>query len=202
MIGGVSRAIIHKTSATLQCQCQCQWPCAGYSARPCPAVPPSSLHLTTMIFCSQCGNQAQGRFCSQCGTALASDAPQAASSSPNGPGNSTAPPPPYQFEPPQESFSPQHQPSRASFTPQYQAPPEPLTALIGSQGQRMPAFFHIASELFIALDQAIAPKGTRGLEANKIAEFRKMGGKSIPQYYESHVLPVYCKVFSYPNGGY
>jgi len=55
----------------------------------------------------------------------------------------------------------------------------------------MPAFHHIASELFIALDRSIEPKGTRGIEPSKMTAFRQMGGKSIPQYYESHVLPVY-----------
>jgi len=55
----------------------------------------------------------------------------------------------------------------------------------------MPAFHHIASELFKALDQMVEPKGTKGVEANKMTVFRRIGGKSIPPYYESHVLPMY-----------
>jgi len=82
-------------------------------------------------------------------------------------------------------------PPQPSQPPPYTEQEESITALIGSQGQLMPAFHHIASELFIALDQSIEPKGTRGLEPSKMTAFRQMGGKSIPQYYGSHVLPVY-----------
>jgi len=70
-------------------------------------------------------------------------------------------------------------------------PQESFTALIGSQGQLMPAFYHIASELFIKLDQTYEPKGTRGLEPSKIVQWRKLGGQSIPPYFESHIIPVY-----------
>lgn len=57
----------------------------------------------------------------------------------------------------------------------------------------MPAFYHIASELFIKLDQSVEPKGTRGLEPKKIVEFKKMGGNTVSKYFESHVLPMYCE---------
>jgi hypothetical protein len=131
-----------------------------------------------VVCCSQCGPQSQGRFCSQCGTPLADisqGSPGTANPSPNTPSVNWGAP---------------HQHSYPQLPPQQQ---ESFTALIGSQGQLMPAFYHIVSELFIALDQSIEPRGTRGIEACKMAAFRRMGGKSIPQYYESHVLPIYCK---------
>ena len=128
-----------------------------------------------MVFCSQCGTQGQGRFCSQCGTPLAVDVTQTAvSPSPSTTTVVTGAP----------------QPSQPSPPPQLQ---ESFTALIGSQGQLMPAFHHIASELFFALDRSIEPRDTKGIEASKMAAFRTMGRKSIPPYYESHVLPFYCK---------
>jgi hypothetical protein len=135
-----------------------------------------------MVFCSQCGTQGEGRFCAQCGTPLAvlsQASPTTASvPSPNTPGvNPGASQQPSQLPPPPPP-------------PQLQ---ESFTALIGSQGQLMPAFHHIASELFKALDQMVEPKGTKGVEANKMTVFRRIGGKSIPPYYESHVLPMYCK---------
>ncbi|KAF7976312.1 hypothetical protein HWV62_7021 [Athelia sp. TMB] len=138
-----------------------------------------------MVFCSQCGAQGEGRFCAQCGSPLVShsssqsslgDPPAMASGSRPGPytqGSSGA------------------VPSRPAQPP---PPPESFTALIGSQGQLMPAFHHIASEIFIKLDQTYEPKGSRGLEPNKITQFKKLGGKKIPPYFESHVLPVYYDI--------
>lgn len=141
-----------------------------------------------MVFCSQCGTQGQGRFCAQCGAALASGgaAPTSGSSAPTSGSTSPSSPAPATAggswaRPPQQQQAPPAQPQ------------ESFTALIGSRGQLMPAFFHIASELFIALDQSIEPRGSRGIEANKMLEFRKMSGKSVPPYYETHVLPIYCK---------
>ncbi|KAJ7731213.1 hypothetical protein B0H16DRAFT_204164 [Mycena metata] len=78
-------------------------------------------------------------------------------------------------------------------SPVVHAPPqESPTALFGSQGYRLDAFFHIAREIFVALDQSTQPFGTQMMEASKIRRFRELGGKSIPPYYETHVLPMYC----------
>jgi len=77
-------------------------------------------------------------------------------------------------------------------SPVVHAPPqESPTALFGSQGYRLDAFFHIAREIFVALDQSTQPFGTQMMEASKIRRFRELGGKSIPPYYETHVLPMY-----------
>jgi hypothetical protein len=134
---------------------------------------------TTMVFCSQCGTQGEGRFCAQCGTPLAVLS-QASPTAVNAPSPNT----------PGVNLGASQQPSQPPLPPQLQ---ESFTALIGSQGQLMPAFHHIVSELFTALDQTIEPKGTKGIEASKMIAFRRMAGKSIPPYYESHVLPIYCK---------
>ena len=159
--------------------CQtCQEPCVGRLI--------ALLLTTNMVFCSQCGTQGQGRFCAECGAALSGsgDAPTSGSSAPTtGSSNPTS-----------GSTSSSLAPATAGGG--WARPPQPqesFTALIGSQGQLMPAFFHIASELFIALDQSIEPRGSRGIEANKMLEFRKMSGKSIPPYYETHILPIYCE---------
>ncbi|KAJ7144778.1 hypothetical protein C8R43DRAFT_564003 [Mycena crocata] len=63
------------------------------------------------------------------------------------------------------------------------------TALFGSEGYRNEAFFHIAHEIFAASDHQ--PVGTQVIEASKMRRFRELGGKSIPPYYETHVLPLY-----------
>jgi hypothetical protein len=82
--------------------------------------------------------------------------------------------------------------------PAYQQEQHSPTALIDPKGQVTPAFYHLASELFVKLDDSIDPKGTRALEPSKIAEFRRMNGKSIPQHFESHVLPLYCEQIPSP----
>ncbi|KAJ7902524.1 hypothetical protein B0H14DRAFT_2666495 [Mycena olivaceomarginata] len=66
------------------------------------------------------------------------------------------------------------------------------TALFGSQGYRLDAFHHIAREIFVALDRSTYPIATQMMEASKIRRFRELSGKSIPPYYETHVLPMYC----------
>ncbi|KAJ6541597.1 hypothetical protein B0H19DRAFT_318289 [Mycena capillaripes] len=68
---------------------------------------------------------------------------------------------------------------------------ESPTALFGSQGYRLDAFFHIAREIFVALDRTTQPVGTSMMEASKVRRFRELGGKSIPPFYETHVLPMY-----------
>ncbi|KAJ6479278.1 hypothetical protein C8R47DRAFT_613126 [Mycena vitilis] len=68
---------------------------------------------------------------------------------------------------------------------------ESPTALFGSQGYRLDAFFHIAREIFVALDRTTQPVGTSMMEASKVRRFRELGSKSIPPYYETHVLPMY-----------
>ncbi|KAJ7146500.1 hypothetical protein C8R44DRAFT_864260 [Mycena epipterygia] len=73
-------------------------------------------------------------------------------------------------------------------TPSQQESP---TALFGSQGYRLDAFFYIAREIFVALDRSTQPVGTQMIEATKMRRFRELGGKSIPPYYETHVLPLY-----------
>ena len=120
-----------------------------------------------MVFCSQCGVQGQGRFCSQCGTRLYV------------PESESQPPPAYQQLPEQQL--------------QPEQPPQSPTALIDPNGQVTPAFYHLASEFFIKLDQSIGQKGTGTLEPAKMAEFRRMSGKPIPQHFGSHVLPLYCE---------
>ncbi|KAJ7656994.1 hypothetical protein DFH06DRAFT_1132190 [Mycena polygramma] len=71
---------------------------------------------------------------------------------------------------------------------------ESPTALFGSQGYRLDAFFHIAREIFVALDRTTQPVGTSMMEASKVRRFRELGGKSIPPYYETHVLPMYSGI--------
>lgn len=143
-----------------------------------------------MVFCSQCGARGEGRFCAQCGSPLVSpDNSQSSSTqsqSIDSPATSSSGLRPGL----QTQGSSGAVPSRLAMPLQ---PLESFTALIGSQGQLMPAFHHIASELFIKLDQTYEPKGSRGLEPNKITEYRKFARKTIPPYFESHVLPVYCK---------
>jgi len=68
---------------------------------------------------------------------------------------------------------------------------ESPTALFGSQGYRLDAFHHISREIFVALDRSTYPIGTQMMEASKIRRFREFSGKSIPPYYETHVLPMY-----------
>ncbi|KAJ6601038.1 hypothetical protein DFH09DRAFT_1126559 [Mycena vulgaris] len=68
---------------------------------------------------------------------------------------------------------------------------ESPTALFGSQGYRLDAFFYIAREIFVALDRSTQPVGTQMIEAGKMRRFREFCGKSIPPYYETHVLPMY-----------
>ncbi|KAJ6628738.1 hypothetical protein B0H10DRAFT_1989054 [Mycena sp. CBHHK59/15] len=68
---------------------------------------------------------------------------------------------------------------------------ESPTALFGSQGYRLDAFFYIAREIFVTLDRSTLPVGTQAMEAAKMRRFRQLCGKSIPPYYETHVLPMY-----------
>jgi hypothetical protein len=70
---------------------------------------------------------------------------------------------------------------------------ESPTALFGSQGYRLEAFFYITREIFVALDRTTQPVGTQMMEASKIRRFRELCGKAIPPYYETHVLPLYCE---------
>ncbi|KAJ7213559.1 hypothetical protein GGX14DRAFT_80361 [Mycena pura] len=70
-------------------------------------------------------------------------------------------------------------------------PQESPTALFGSQGYRLDAFHIIAREIFVALDRSSHPVGTQMVEASKMRRFRELGGKAIPPYFESHVLPMY-----------
>ncbi|KAJ7696806.1 hypothetical protein B0H17DRAFT_1197907 [Mycena rosella] len=78
----------------------------------------------------------------------------------------------------------------ASAAAPYQQQESP-TALFGSQGYRLEAFFHITREIFVALDRTTQPVGTQMIEASKMRRFRELGGKSIPPFYETHVLPLY-----------
>ncbi|KZP11972.1 hypothetical protein FIBSPDRAFT_171883 [Athelia psychrophila] len=141
-----------------------------------------------MVFCSSCGAQGEGRFCAQCGSPLATQArgnSQSSSTDSPATGSTSGSRPP-----PQTQGSSGAVPSRPAQPPQ---PQESYTALVGSQGQLMPAFHHIASEIFIKLDQTYEPKGSRGLEPNKLTQFKKLAGRTISPYFESHVLPAYCK---------
>lgn len=76
---------------------------------------------------------------------------------------------------------------------------ESPTALFGSQGYRLDAFFHISREIFVALDRSIQPVGTQMIEASKMRRFRELSGNAIPPYYESHVLPLYCAYIRLPS---
>lgn len=89
--------------------------------------------------------------------------------------------------------SPPPPPSHTSPPP---PPPSQNTVLIDAYGQRTTAFNQLAASLFIALDQSVEPKGSRGLEPSKMVQWRTIGRKSIPEYYESHVLPFYCESLS------
>jgi len=75
-------------------------------------------------------------------------------------------------------------------------PQESPTALFGSQGYRLDAFHIIAREIFVALDRSSHPVGTQMMEASKMRRFRELGGKAIPPYFESHVLPMYYQTIS------
>ncbi|KAJ7045213.1 hypothetical protein C8F04DRAFT_1068082 [Mycena alexandri] len=68
--------------------------------------------------------------------------------------------------------------SPVASAPQQQESP---TALFGSQGYRLDAFFHIAREIFVELDRSTQPVGTQMMEASKI---RRSGSST-------HVLPMY-----------
>ncbi|KAJ6457263.1 hypothetical protein C8R45DRAFT_1221882 [Mycena sanguinolenta] len=160
---------------------------------------PTSSPTTSKVFCGQCGAPGEGRFCTECGTRLASSG--AATSSSNEP-------PPYNpadgSTKPSSTFSPPATSSggtaasvaQAGFVNQpamsapYQQQESP-TALFGSQGYRLDAFHHIAREIFVALDRSTFPAGTQMIEASKLRRFRELGGKPIPPYFESHVLPMY-----------
>jgi hypothetical protein len=72
---------------------------------------------------------------------------------------------------------------------------ESPTALFGSQGYRLDPFFHIAREIFVALDRSTHPAGSGMMEASKMRRFRELSGKAIPPYYETHVLPMYCAYY-------
>ncbi|KAK7063553.1 hypothetical protein R3P38DRAFT_2819051 [Favolaschia claudopus] len=186
-----------------------------------PTSGPSTSTTPSTVFCSHCGTQGEGRFCTECGTRLVGSAgPTNSSASPSGhepdPKASTVggiseggrnswdlPASPH------DSFvssttsaggtSAHATTAQTASTGSYiqpaahapAVPQESPTALFGSQGYRLDAFHYISREIFVALDRSINPIGTQMMEASKIRRFRELSGKSIPPYYETHVLPLY-----------
>ncbi|CAK5265925.1 unnamed protein product [Mycena citricolor] len=75
------------------------------------------------------------------------------------------------------------------------------TALFGAQGYRLEAFHIISREIFMGLDRSGYPSGTQLIEPSKVSLFRRLAGKSIPPYFETHVLPYYYLTIGAPCAG-
>ncbi|KAI5481278.1 hypothetical protein MNV49_004900 [Pseudohyphozyma bogoriensis] len=115
--------------------------------------------------CSACGVApvSGAYFCHMCGTKLPIDGGRTTAAA-------RAPPP---------------LPPRPATQVQTQAEvhPDPYASnkMLDAQGNRLPAFYNLAHALFVALDNAVEPRGTRAIELSKMVHWHRLINEPLPE---------------------